>query len=75
VITADARCTLPKVICSHHKDTMYRMIGMCGNCRQDEILVMFTGGHAKRDVDCPVCGCYNVVTCYRLATEEEIPVA
>jgi ribosomal protein S27E len=51
------------------------MIGMCGNCRQDEILVMFTGGHAKRDVDCPVCGCYNVVTCYRLATEEEIPVA
>lgn len=64
--------------CSHRSCTskgMYRMVGVCRNCGTEDVLMLFTEGHEKRNGDCPTCGVRDSVMPQRLATEDEIPVA
>jgi hypothetical protein len=72
VLTIDARCALKRCEGSN----IYRMVGSCGNCHTQDILVLLTAGHKARGYfgfRCPVCGC-DEVHVERLATEDEIPV-
>lgn len=70
--TVDHRCTM--TMCEH-RTGIYRMVGRCGNCGTEPVLVLYTEGHTADHVDCPVCGCRNSVRTSRLATDDEIPVA
>ncbi len=71
----DLRCTWSR--CPEaEKGDAYRMVGSCGNCGTDGILLLYTAGHPKSDssnpAKCPVCG-NRSVRAVRLATEDEIP--
>jgi hypothetical protein len=69
MLTCDARC-------NHRgcpEKDIYRMVGTCGNCGTEGVLMLFTEGHETYQQQCPTCGCRSV-SALRLATEEEIPV-
>jgi hypothetical protein len=68
MLTIDGRCDDP-----HCSKDMYRMVGHCRNCGTGDILLLFTSGHRRRPLTCPVCGCYREVCSDRLATDDEFP--
>lgn len=51
------------------------MVGVCYNCHQDDILILYRAGDKAVEADCPVCGNDRKVWPKRLATADEIPVA
>lgn len=71
-VSIDARCGCAR--CEARTSNVYRMIGRCGNCGTDEIVMLFRSGDPATPRDCPVCGVWHAVRPYRLATPDELPV-
>jgi DNA-directed RNA polymerase subunit M/transcription elongation factor TFIIS len=74
-LTVSGVCTCSR--CGEAKN-IYRMIGKCLNCGTDSVLMLFRAGEKTQVLKCPVCGVgypYEGVRAYRLATDDEIPVA
>ncbi len=73
MITVDGRCFCDD--CERRTKNVYRMVGRCGNCGQDSMLMLFRDGDKTHNLNCPVCGCWSTVIPLRLASEDEIPDA
>lgn len=73
MLTVDCRCNCLR--CQAGSQDMYRMVGNCWNCGQNDVLMLFRKGDPSyHDRECPKCG-YRSLKAKRLATRDEIPAA
>jgi hypothetical protein len=70
--TVSGVCTCER--CDRVGRSIYRMVGRCTNCARGPILMLFRTGDKARALDCPFCGCRDVLP-QRPATDDEIPAA